>query len=124
MTKYKQGNIIKVNVTGTTEYGIFVKTDNDYTGLIHISEVSNKFVQNLKMFVSDSENIYAEVLECDDINKQLKLSIKNIQYKNKGMKKRKIVETKHGFQTLLYKLPFWIDENIKNYKNEVNSIDK
>ncbi len=124
MTKYKQGNIIKVNVTGTTEYGIFVKTDNDYTGLIHISEVSNKFVQNLKMFVSDSENIYAEVLECDDINKQLKLSIKNIQYKNKGMKKRKIVETKHGFQTLLYKLPFWIDENIKNHKNEVNSIDK
>ena len=58
MTKYKQGNIIKVNVTGITEYGIFVKTDNDYNGLIHISEVSNKFVQNLKMFVSENEVIY------------------------------------------------------------------
>lgn len=124
MTKYKQGNIIKVNVTGITEYGIFVKTDNDYNGLIHISEVSNKFVQNLKMFVSENEVIYAEVLDCDDANKQLKLSIKNIQYKNKGLKKRKIIETKHGFETLFYKLPYWIEENIKNHKNEVNSIDK
>ena len=124
MTKYKQGNIIKVKVTGIAEYGIFVKAENDYIGLIHISEVSNKFVQNLKMFVSENDEIYAEILECDNANKQLKLSIKNIQYKNRGLKKRLIVETKHGFETLMYKLPYWIEENIKNHKNEVNSIDK
>lgn len=124
MAKYKKGDIIKVNVTGITEYGVFVKTDYYYTGMIHISEVSNKYVQNLNKFVIEGENIFAEILECDEINKQLKLSIKNIQYRNNGIKKRKIVETKHGFQTLLYNLPRWVQENIKNSKNEANSIDK
>ena len=124
MIKYKVGNVINVSVTGVTEYGIFVKAANGYDGLIHISEISEKFVQNPRLFVKNNESIYAEVLECDDINHHLKLSIKNIQYRNKGIKRAKIIETKHGFETLAYKLPEWIEENVKNHKNALNSIDK
>ena len=117
MIKYKSGKIVCVSVTGVTEYGIFVKADNNYDGLIHISEISEKYVQNPHLFVKNNETIYAEVLECDDEKKHLKLSIKNIQYRNKGLKKEKIVETEHGFDTLLDKLPYWIEENVKNHKN-------
>lgn len=124
MTSYKVGNVVDVNVTGVTKYGIFVKVDDEYNGLIHISEISDKYVQNPRLLVKDNEKIFAEIIECDQENKQLKLSIKNVQYRNKGIRKKKIVETKHGFDTLLYKLPFWIEENIKNHKNEINSIDK
>ena len=124
MTNYKSGSIVTANVTGVTKYGIFVKVDEIYDGLIHISEISDKYVQNPRLLVKDNEKIFAEVIECDQDSKHLKLSIKNVQYRNKGIRKRKIVETKHGFDTLLYKLPFWIEENIKNHKNEINSIDK
>lgn len=124
MIKYKVGKVVNVCVTGVTEYGIFVKADNNYDGLIHISEISEKFVQNPRLFVKNNESIYAEVLECDDVNHHLKLSIKNIQYRNKGLKKEKIVETEHGFETLANKLPIWIEENVKNHKNALNSIDK
>lgn len=124
MAKYKVGKVIPVVVSGVTEYGIFTHVDNEYSGLIHISEISEKFVPNPHLFVKNDEKIYAEILEVDEVNKQLKLSIKNIQYRNKGIKRRKIVETKHGFDTLLYKLPFWIDENVKNHKKELISIDK
>ena len=124
MTKYKVGKVIPVSVSGVTEYGIFTHVDNEYSGLIHISEISEKFVPNPHLFVKNDERIYAEILEVDEINKQLKLSIKNIQYRNKGIKRKKIIETKHGFDTLLYKLPFWIDENVKNHENELISIDK
>ena len=124
MIKYKTGKIVNVNVTGVTKYGIFVKDNNGYDGLIHISEISEKFVQNPRLFVKNNESIYAEVLECDDVNHHLKLSIKNIQYRNKGIKREKIVETEHGFNTLAAKLPSWIEENVKNHKNALNSIDK
>ena len=30
----------------------------------------------------------------------------------------KIIETKHGFNTLAYKLPYWIEENIKIYNDK------
>lgn len=124
MKNYELGNIIKVIVTGTTEYGIFVKIDENYIGLIHISEISDKFVKDPTEFVNENEEIFAEIIDIDKHSKQLKLSIKNIQYRKNGIKKRKIEETKHGFNTLLYKLPFWIDENLKNHKNKTNSIDK
>ncbi len=124
MIKYKTGKIVNVSVTGVTEYGIFVKDNNGYDGLIHISEISEKFVQNPRLYVKNNESIYAEVLECDDINHHLKLSIKNIQYRNKGLKRKKIIETEHGFSTLAAKLPDWINENVKNHKNALNSIDK
>jgi len=124
MTEYKKGNIIKANVTGITNYGIFVKTDSEYSGLVHISEVSDKFVKDPQTFVNENESIYVEILDVNKKDNHLKLSIKNIDYRGKGTKKRKIVETKHGFKTLEYKLPIWIEENIKNNKNRLNTIDK
>ena len=41
---YKVGDIVNCFVTGFKEYGIFVKVDNDYNGLIHISEISRSYV--------------------------------------------------------------------------------
>ncbi|MBP3707108.1 MAG: S1 RNA-binding domain-containing protein [Clostridia bacterium] len=124
MAEYTKGRIIKANVTGVTKYGIFVKVDNKYSGLVHISEVSDKFVKDPQKFANENETIYVEILDVDKNDNHLKLSIKNIDYRGKGTKKKKIVETKHGFKTLEYKLPFWIEENIKNNKNKLNSIDK
>ncbi len=122
MTKYEKGKIIKGIVSGVTQYGIFVNFNESYSGLIHISEISKGFVRNPADFVEIGDNIYVKIIDVDNVNSQLKLSIKDIEYKGKGYsKKRKIIETKNGFNTLARKLPFWIDENIKNYKNESNS---
>ena len=39
---YQKGDIVKGVVSGIEPYGIFVKVDSDYSGLIHISEISKK----------------------------------------------------------------------------------
>ena len=123
--KYKEGNIVKCIVSGLEPYGVFVKIGDNYSGLIHISEISNKFVQNISDYVKINEIIYAKILTIDEKNSQMNLSIKNISYKIKtNGKRRKIIETKQGFNTLAYKLPYWIQENIKNNKKILNSIDK
>ena len=61
MEKFKPGDIIKGQVTGITPYGVFVSLEDDYTGLVHISEVSDKFVttkvtNNYYMF-EDASNL-------------------------------------------------------------------
>ena len=41
MEKVKKNDVIKVKVTGVQKYGAFVNSeDNNYDGLIHISEIS------------------------------------------------------------------------------------
>lgn len=118
MTKYKKGKIVRGTVTGIENYGVFVSLDEFYSGLIHISEISNGFVKDINNFVKIGESIYVEILEVDEESCHLKLSIKNITYQgNSNEKKKKIVETKHGFHTLAYKLPFWIEKNLKKIQN-------
>ena len=46
MTKLiKRGDIIDVKITGIQPYGAFALLPDNSTGLIHISEISDKFVK-------------------------------------------------------------------------------
>ena len=107
MSNYKIGDILEGTVTGITKYGAFIKIDNEYNGLIHISEISTHFVKNVFDYLEVGENIICEVIDEDEKEKQLKLSIKNINYKLIP-KYGKIKDTKNGFKPLQMKLPIWM----------------
>jgi general stress protein 13 len=113
MNKYQKGNIIKGNVTGIENYGVFVNIDKEYNGLIHISELSHRFVRNISDFINIGETIYVKVIDVDEESKHLKLSIKDINYKSGKIKKNIIIETKNGFSPLKEKLTDWIKEKLK-----------
>ncbi len=111
MTHVEVGDILEVVVTGIASYGIFVQWNENYTGLIHISEISNYFVKSITDYVSLGESILSEVTEVEEESKHLKLSIKNINYKLTP-KYGKIRDTKDGFKALQMKLPVWIREKL------------
>jgi len=116
MENFKEGDIIECIVSGIAPYGIFVKT-KEYTGLIHISEISEYYVKNINDYVNINENIIAEVLECNNETKHLKLSIKNINYRLIP-KYGKLKDTKNGFKGLQMKLPIWEREKLKEIKEK------
>jgi len=110
--KYEVGNVVQGKVTGITNYGIFLTFDDGYSGLIHISEISDKFVQNISEYVTLNEFISAKVIECDEIKHKLKLSIKRIKKPSKQI----IKEVGEGFGILEASLPEWI----RNKQIEMN----
>ncbi len=115
--KYEEGKIAVGTVSGITEYGIFVKFDNYYSGLIHISEISDKFVSDINSYVKIGDRIKVKILSVDSNNYHLKLSIKNLDYRNVSkLNDKYIVETKSGFKTLGIRLNFWIKEYLKSKK--------
>ena len=120
MLKYKKGDIIKCKVSGVTDYGFFVRVDAEFSGLCHISEVSNDFVKDVNDFVHVGEEVYCQILDIDMPNKQLKLSIKNIYYKTEDDGTH-IVESRKGFLPLKNMLPIWIDEKMKEYEKQKKS---
>lgn len=114
---YTVNKIVKGKVQGITKYGIFVKLDDAYNGLIHISEISDGFVKNIEDYVKINDVINVKILEVDEEKKQIKLSIKNIDYKNNDKRNNlKMIETNSGFRTLSIKLNFWIKDYLKNKK--------
>ncbi|CAA3929609.1 S1 domain-containing post-transcriptional regulator Ygs [Staphylococcus aureus] len=125
MNNYKIGQHIKVRVTGIQPYGAFVETPNHTEGLIHISEIMDDYVYNLKKFLSEGQIVKAKILSIDDEGK-LNLSLKDNDYfKNYERKKEKqsvldeIRETeKYGFQTLKERLPIWIKQSKRAIRND------
>ena len=110
MNKYKVGSIVKGSVTGIEDYGVFVNLDEYYSGLIHISELSHKFVRDVNDYVKLGQVIKAEVVEVNEELGQVKLSIKNINQKRVRLKKMEIEEVGSGFGILHDNLDKWMEE--------------
>ena len=110
MAKFMKGKVVESTVTGIEPYGIFVSLDEYYSGLIHISEISNDYVRNINSYVNIGETIKVRVLESDDATCHVKLSIKGIDYRINNSTKRKIIETGSGFNILKDNLNQWIEE--------------
>ena len=104
---YQKGDIIDVIVTGIAPYGVFVKI-GEYTGLIHISEISDKYVRDISQFAMAGDQVKVIVIEADEDHKQLKLSYKKCD----RSKKIKICDMKIGFKSLEDRLPEWIQEKL------------
>lgn len=120
MKELEIGSILTGKVTGIENYGIFVNIDDKYTGLIHISEVSDRFVSDLNHYVEIGEEIRVRVIEFDENKKQLKLSIKDLDYRINKKRNTKIKETEKGFETLREKLPVWMKEKLSKIEENEN----
>ncbi len=121
MNNYKKGEIVTGKVTGIKKYGFFMSIEPDLTGLVHISEISDCFVKNVSDYVSINDSISATILDIDEKNKKLKLSIKDLNYQ-KNKKKNGIIETKSGFNNLSKSLEKWInikEEEIRKNQKKV-----
>lgn len=111
MEDLKVGSVVKGKVTGVETYGIFVKLNDDYSGLVHISEISDKFVKDVHKCANIGEIIYVEIKNIDNNNKRCILSVKELNYRID--ENRKVKESVRGFSPLKQHLPVWIEEKYK-----------
>ena len=74
--KYPIDSIVKGTVVRITSFGAFVALEPGIDGLVHISEVSNKFVSKVEEAVKVGQEIEALVLDVDPEEKRISLSIK------------------------------------------------
>lgn len=124
MLKYEKGKIVTGQVTGIEKYGIFVSLDEFYSGLIHISEISDGFVKDINDYVDIGETIQAKVVETDEKAYHVRLSIKNMNYRMAKRKNSKLKETVRGFDPLEEQLPVWISKKLQELQQNEMEKDK
>ena len=71
------GSIVEGVVTGITHFGAFIALPTGQTGLVHISEVADTYVRDIKEFIKESDRIRVKVLSVDPIGK-IGLSIRQV----------------------------------------------
>jgi small subunit ribosomal protein S1 len=83
-SKYSVGDTVEGKVIKTTPYGGFVKLDDDIHGLVHISEISSKKVNNVSDFISLGDRKEFKILSIEPENHRLGLSLKAVTEGKKG----------------------------------------
>ncbi len=74
------GSVVEGVVTGITNFGAFVELPGGKVGLIHISEVADVYVRDVKDFLKEKDKVQVKVLTIDERGK-IGLSIKQLQEK-------------------------------------------
>ena len=69
------GNILTGKVTGITKFGAFVSLAPGKSGLVHISEIANTFVNDVSEFLSVGQDVTVKIIGIDQ-NGRINLSIK------------------------------------------------
>ncbi|MCK9235557.1 MAG: S1 RNA-binding domain-containing protein [Acholeplasmataceae bacterium] len=103
----KINDIIVCEITGSQPYGVFVAC-GEYVGLIHISEISDQYVQSIDDIVKVGDRVEVSILEIDEEQKRLKLSYKKANPIHPRI--QKMVKITIGFQSLYKALPHWIEK--------------
>lgn len=77
------GSIYKGTVKRITNYGAFIAIQPDassqdtVTGMVHISEISNRFVQDIHEFVKEGQTVNVKVISIQD--NKVSLSMKQLE---------------------------------------------
>lgn len=113
--KFEVNQVIEGEVTGVQSYGAFVALDESTQGLVHISEVTHGFVQDINDHLSVGDQVKVKILNIDEENNKYSLSIRATLEQPKQKKKqnftKKDSEQAAGFNTMKDELQAWLKQN-------------
>lgn len=72
------GSILEGKVTGIKKFGAFVSLPDGQTGMVHISEVSNGYVQELTDVLTEGQEVKVKVMSVSEEGK-IALSMKRAE---------------------------------------------
>ena len=119
---YKKDEIIEVEITALKPNGAFAKVDNEYSGLIHISEINGLFIKDINDVFKIGDKKKVRILDVEEEKKQIKLSmILDKNGKTKKRKRTKLSDTNLGFDLFDEILPEWISSKMEEISYEENN---
>jgi 4-hydroxy-3-methylbut-2-enyl diphosphate reductase len=74
--KYQVGDVLEGKVVQIKDYGAFVELEAGLDGLVHISEIANKRVENVFDELKVGETVNVKIMEIDPDKRRISLSIK------------------------------------------------
>ena len=72
------GAVVEGKVTGITKFGAFVALPEGKSGLVHISEVANSYVNDVNDYLSVGQTVKVRVISINEAGK-INLSVKQAQ---------------------------------------------
>lgn len=107
--KIKEGDVVEGKITGVQSYGIFIKLDDECSGLVHATELEKLESENPLRFFKVGQVLKVKVLRIKPGGKQAILRIHRTSHYKRRMGASSF-ETASGFGALERQIPVWVKE--------------
>ena len=107
--QFKEGDVIEGRVTGIQPYGIFVKLNDECSGLVHATELDKLESDNPGRFFKIGQPLKVKILRIKPGGKQAVLRIHRGTENRRRMSASNF-ETSSGFSAVKKRMPTWIQE--------------
>ncbi len=74
--QYKVGDVVKATIVSITSFGAFAQIIDGVDGLIHISQIADKKVENVKDILSVGDVVDVKIIEIDTESKRISISMR------------------------------------------------
>ena len=64
--EYEVGTVLEGKVTSITKFGAFVALEGGKSGLVHISEIANSYVNDVHDFLQEGQDVKVKLLAIKD----------------------------------------------------------
>lgn len=112
------GTIVEGVVTGITNFGAFVELPDKMTGLVHISEVADAYVKDVRDYLKEQDHVKVKVIHVDEKGK-IGLSIKQANPSSRAGRERR--QPTVSFEEKLSKFLKDSDERQLEYRRATES---
>lgn len=111
----KEGDVVEGRITGIQPYGIFIKLNDECSGLVHASELEKLESDNPSRFFRIGHTLKVKILRIKPGGKQAILRIYRTKENRRKMGASSF-ETANGFNAIKKRMPIWIqDAKDKHY---------
>ncbi len=79
MANYAIGDIVTAKIVSITSFGAFAQIIDGVDGLIHISQLADRRVENVKDVVSVGDEVQVKIIGIDADNKRISISMREVE---------------------------------------------
>ncbi|MBP5580542.1 MAG: S1 RNA-binding domain-containing protein, partial [Ruminococcus sp.] len=76
MSKYSVGDVVKATIVSITSFGAFAQIIDGVDGLIHISQIADQKVENVKDVLNVGDEVDVKIIDIDEESKRISISMR------------------------------------------------
>ncbi len=110
------GTLLEGKVKSITKFGAFILLPDNRTGMVHISEISNSYVSDIRAHLNEGDTVRVRVIGMDESGK-ISLSIKRAQEPERRPSRPRSDASKSAAP----KAPLTFEEKLKQFMSDSDS---
>ena len=116
--EFTVGAVLEGKVKSITKFGAFVSLPENRTGMVHISEVANTYVNDIREHLTEGQTVRAKILSMDESGK-ISLSIKRAQEQQRPARQQSARPQQPRSQQP--RAPLTFEEKLKQFMSDSDS---